>query len=132
MVNKIRLKEEFCNLVSIDSVSFGEREMAEVLKNKLLELGFDVIEDQAGEIYQGNAGNIFASLKGDLPGDPILLSSHMDTVNQGLHKKAIVHEDGLITSDGTTVLGADDLSGIVSILEAIRTIIELEIPHRSI
>lgn len=132
MVNELRIKEEFCNLVSIDSVSFGEKAMAEVLKNKLLQMGFEVTEDQAGDIYQGNCGNLYASLKGELPGAPILLSAHMDTVSPGINKKAIVHEDGLITSDGTTVLGADDLSGIVSILEAIRTIKELKLPHRSV
>jgi len=56
----------------------------------------------------------------------------MDTVEPGNNKIAVVHEDGLITSDGTTVLGADDLSGVVSILEAIRTIKEKRISHRSI
>jgi tripeptide aminopeptidase len=56
----------------------------------------------------------------------------MDTVEPGLHKKAIVHEDGKITSDGSTVLGADDVSGVVSILEAVRTIKEKRLPHRSI
>jgi tripeptide aminopeptidase len=56
----------------------------------------------------------------------------MDTVEPGIGKKPILQEDGTITSDGSTVLGADDLSGVVDILEAIRTIRELKLPHRSI
>lgn len=132
MINKERLVKEFCNLVSIDSVSFKEREMADVLKAYLEELGFDVVEDDAGKHYNGNAGNVYGYLQGELPGDPILLSAHMDTVEPGIGKKAIVREDGLITSDGNTVLGADDLSGVVAILEAIRSIKEQNIKHRSI
>jgi tripeptide aminopeptidase len=132
MINRKRLTEEFCRLTSIDTVSFQEREMADALTKALQELGFVVTEDKAGEYYSGNCGNLYAYLEGELKGPPVLFSAHMDTVEPGLHKKAIVHEDGKITSDGTTVLGADDVSGVVSILEAVRTIKEKELPHRSI
>jgi tripeptide aminopeptidase len=132
MVNKTRLTEEFCGLVSVDATSYREREMADVLIQKLTELGFEVEEDRAGEAIGGNCGNLYGYLKGELEGAPILLSSHMDTVVPGNGKKAVIHEDGTITSDGTTVLGADDLSGIAAILEAVRTIKELGLPHRSI
>ena len=47
-------------------------------------------------------------------------------------KHAIVHEDGRITSDGTTVLGADDVSALASYIEAIRTIQEQNISHGDI
>lgn len=127
-----RIVKEFCKLVEIDSPSFGEREMANQLKDYLVELGFEVVEDKAGERYNGNCGNVYGFLQGELPGDPILFSAHMDTVEPSRNKKAVVHKDGRITSDGTTVLGADDISGIVAILEAIRTIKEQGIPHRSI
>lgn len=132
MVNRTRITEEFCKLVSIDSASFKEREMADILKNYLTELGFIVTEDKAYEHYDSNAGNIYGFLQGALPGDPVLFSSHMDTVEPSSGKKAVVSEDGTITSDGNTVLGADDLSGVVAILEALRTIKEKELPHRSI
>lgn len=132
MVNRTRMIEEFCSLVAIDALSFQEREMADRLKLILAELGFTVTEDNAGSYYSGNCGNIYGYLKGTLEGDPILLSAHMDTVGPGENKKAVIKEDGTITSDGSTVLGADDISGIVSILEAVRTIQENKIPHRSI
>jgi tripeptide aminopeptidase len=132
MVNRERIIDEFCGLVAIDSIAYQEREMADRLKKYLSDLGFEVTEDQAGQHYEGNCGNIYGFLKGELEGEPLLFSSHMDTVEPGKNKKAIVHSDGTITSDGTTVLGADDLSGVVSILEALRTIKEMGLPHRSI
>lgn len=132
MINKDRLLSEFSSLVSIDAPSFGERMIADQLKDTLIKLGFEVEEDNAGEEYNGNCGNIYGYLEGTLMGDPILFSAHMDTVTPASGKKAVVHQDGKITSQGATVLGADDVSGIVSILEAIRSIKERNLPHRRI
>ncbi len=132
MVNKERILQNFSYLVEIDSLSFGERAMADVLIKSLNELGFEVREDDAGKYYGGNCGNVYGYLKGTLEGEALLFSAHMDTVEPGVKKKAVLQEDGTITSDGSTILGADDLSGIVSILEAVRTIKEKGIPHRSI
>ena len=132
MVNRERVVQEFCRLVSIDSSSFEEREMADILTKYLLELGFMVKEDEAYTVYNGNAGNLYAFLPGTLKGDPILLSAHMDTVEPGKSKKAVIKNDGTITSDGSTILGADDLAGVVSILEGIRTIKEKNLPHKGI
>ena len=130
-INRNRLVEEFCELVAIDAPSYEEYDMSQVLIGKLKELGFEVLQDNAGEVIGGNAGNVYGYLKGEIEGDPILFSAHMDTVGPAYGKKAIVHEDGRITSNGDTVLGADDVAGIVSILEAIRGIKEQKKPHRS-
>lgn len=132
MINKERITKEFCELVAIDSISFHERAMADMVTKKLIELGFCVTEDKTGELYHGTSGNLYGYLEGELEGDPILLSAHLDTVEPGLNKKAVLHEDGTITSDQTTVLGADDLAGLVSILEAVRTAREKKLPHRSL
>lgn len=132
MINKMRMVEQFVRLASIDSESFQERELADALTKSLQELGFEVKEDEAGKYYNGNSGNLYGYLEGELEGDPILFSAHMDTVEPGRRKVAVVHEDGTITSDGATVLGADDLSGITAIFEAVRTIKEQGLPHRSI
>lgn len=131
-VNSRRLQEEFMELTSIDSVSFQERLMADRLKEKLLALGFEVREDQTGERYHGNAGNVYGYLKGTVPGPGVLLSAHMDTVQPGLGKKAVLREDGVMTSESDTVLGADDVSGITEILEGIRSLQEAGIPHRDV
>lgn len=140
MINKERMLKEFKYLVSIDSQSFGERRMADYLKNCLEDLGFAVREDDAGERLkelfhtemEQTTGNLYGFLKGMVPGEPLLLSAHMDTVKPGIGKKAVLHEDGRITSGGDTVLGADDLAGVVTILEALQTIREKNIPHPDI
>ena len=123
-INEARIRAEFDELARIDSESFGEREMADRLKEKLAELGIQAKEDDTAEKIGGNAGNLFGTLKGGLSGTPILLSGHMDTVAPGIGKKPVFHEDGTITSDGTTVLGADDLTGVIAILEGIRAVQE--------
>jgi tripeptide aminopeptidase len=55
----------------------------------------------------------------------------MDTVSPGKGIKPVI-KDGVIYSDGTTVLGGDDKAGIAAILEAIETVIEKGIPHGDI
>lgn len=131
-VNTERLVEEFKELVAIDSVSFHERRMADALKSKLLKLGFEVYEDDAAGVYGSEAGNVYGFLPGTLEGPPLLLSAHMDTVEPGWGKRAVIHPDGRITSKGDTVLGSDDAAGIASILEAVRAVSESGQPHRGI
>lgn len=131
-INEKRLLKEFAQLTAIDSESFSERAMADLLIEKLRGLGFLTEEDGAGETYGGTAGNVYGFLPGSLPGNPILLSAHMDTVRPGCGKQALLHEDGRITSQGDTVLGADDVAGIVEILEGVRALQEAGVPHRSV
>ncbi|MBO6215422.1 MAG: M20/M25/M40 family metallo-hydrolase [Lachnospiraceae bacterium] len=134
-INKSRLTETFVSLVGIDSLSYNERELADELTLRLKKLGLDVFEDDAGAKIGGNAGNLFARLPANTPeaaGGGILFSAHMDTVEPGIGKKAVIHEDGTITSEGNTVLGADDAGGIAEILEALEEVIEEDLPHPTI
>ena len=127
------LWEEFAELVSIDSPTYGERAMADVMKQKLTALGFQVDEDDAAAAIGGTAGNIYAYLKGtDSRRRGILLSSHLDTVSPALGKRAVLHSDGRITSAGDTVLGADDASGLVEILSGIRQALSSGEPYGDI
>ena len=73
MIKKDRILKEFEELISIDSLSFAERDMADRLKEKLAALGFEVREDNAGVQEDGTAGNVYGYLKGTLPGDPIFV-----------------------------------------------------------
>lgn len=130
--NEKRIRELFEKLVSIDSVSFSERQMADCLTHILKEMKFEVIEDLAGEHYGGNAGNLYGFLNGTGEGTSTLFVAHMDTVHPGASKKAVFHEDGKITSDGKTVLGSDDVAGIVEILEGIRLLQDQNILHGDI
>lgn len=132
MINQERIIHEFIELTAIDAISFQEREIADVLKGKLEAIGFTVWEDEAGEAYGSSCGNLYGYLPGDILGDSLLFSAHMDTVMPGLGKRAVIQKDGRITSSGDTILGADDVSGLVAILEGIRSIREESLAHRSI
>ena len=124
--------KEFLELTSIGSESFQERAMADMLTRKLKDLGFDVYEDDAGRKYGSETGNIYGYLPGTTDGEPLLFSAHMDTVRPGIGKKPSLHPDGTITSDGTTVLGADDAAGLAEILTALCRIILSGDPHRPV
>ncbi|MBQ8813357.1 MAG: M20/M25/M40 family metallo-hydrolase [Lachnospiraceae bacterium] len=128
-INRERLLDTFTKLVSIDSPSYGEREMCAELKARLLALGLSVEEDDTAKVSGSNCGNLIAKLPGTLDIPPVMYSCHMDTVAPAFGKRAIIHEDGLITSAGDTILGADDLAGVSGILEALQVIIEEDIPH---
>lgn len=127
-INKQRLLDEFLELVQIDSASKDERLMADALKPKLEALGFTVTEDDAGAKIGGSAGNLIAVLEGSKEAPTLLFCAHMDRVEPGRGIKPII-EDGMIKSDGTTILAADDVAGIAAILEAVRSAQEQDIPH---
>jgi tripeptide aminopeptidase len=55
----------------------------------------------------------------------------MDTVGPGKGIKPRL-DNGFIKSDGTTVLGSDDKSGIAVIVEVVRTLRERDVPHGDI
>lgn len=131
-INRERLLKSFFELTAIDSPSLGERAMADELKRRLLALGFDVREDDAGGRIGGNSGNLFAVLRGGDSLPPLLFCAHMDTVQPALHKRAILERDGTIHAAGDTILGADDVSAISAILEAIQSLLEQDALKRDI
>lgn len=132
MINRERVFQEFMALVSITSSSRGERNIADVLKQKLTLAGMQVEEDLVGEKIGGNAGNLIARLPGNVAGAPcVMLSAHMDSVEPCAGIKPQL-KDGVITSSGDTILGSDCKSGIVPILEALRQLQEKKLPHGEI
>lgn len=110
--------QEFLELISISAPTKNERKMADVLKQKLAALGCEVYEDTAGDSIGGTSGNVIGILKGT-QGKPLMLSAHMDRVPNGDNIKYLCTGEK-ITSDGTTILAADDVSGITAILNGIR------------
>jgi len=132
MINQERIKNLLLELVQIDSVSREEREVAERVKQICEELGAEVEIDGAGEAVGGNTGNVIARFPGTIPGaEAIMMSAHMDTVVPGRGVKPIIEGD-IIRTDGTTVLGGDDKSGVAVILETIRCLQEQQVPHAPI
>lgn len=130
-MNTQRLVDTFLKYVQIDSESGNELAMAQAVMADLAELGCEVYMDSCGENFGSNAGNVYATLKGDEEKEPILFSAHMDTVKPGIGVKPVIKDD-VIYSDGTTVLGGDDKSGIAAVIEALRTIKEENLSHPTI
>lgn len=133
-VNKERMLAEFKEIVAVPCHSLQERPVFELLKGKLEALGFTVEEDNAGEKLGGSCGNLWAFLPataGVKNATRVLLSAHMDGV-EPCSGTTVVQKDGVLYSDGTTILGGDDKSGVEGILEGLRLLLEEGAPHGDI
>src|SRR5262249_60186644 len=62
---------------------------------------------------------------------PLMVCAHPATGEPGRGVKPVVR-DGVIRSDGTTVLGADNKASVAIVLEALRTIVQHRLPHREL
>lgn len=133
----------------------GEFDLAHLLEKQLEELGLcNVMVDEHCYVY-----GLLPATKGYEKATPIGFIAHMDTAPDASGKdvkpvfhenydgKDIVLENGLvigvdkfpfladlkgetlITTDGNTLLGADDKAGIAEIMTAVETIINENIPH---
>lgn len=121
-MNDTRLLETFFDLVKLPCPSGHEGKAADYCKAALEACGCTVIIDDAGPRIGSDTGNLYAELAGTLPGS-IIMTAHLDCVQPC--EGVVPHvEDGVIRSDGTTVLGADDKVGVASILEAVRSLSE--------
>jgi len=110
-INKKRLVNSFIELVQIDSESGEEKEIIDYLQNKLNNLNFKCMVDKVGNLIAANGKKPL-----------IALTAHVDTVKPGKNIKPIITKNGLIKTDGNTILGADDKTGVASIIEIIKTL----------
>ena len=132
VINRQRIRNFLIELIKIDSLSRREYDVAMRLKREMEELGATVFIDDAGEKVGGNVGNLIAKFPGNAPASqPLLLSAHMDTVVPGEGIVPILDGD-ILRTDGTTVLGGDDKSGVAIICEVMRVIKENGLPCSAI
>lgn len=128
VINDQRLLDLFLELVRVDSLSRQERTVARAIAARLNALGAQTVIDGAGAQVGGDTGNLIARFTGTDGTEPLLLSAHMDTVAPGRGIKPQVR-NGIVTSDGKTILGADDKSAVAIILEVLHCLVERNIPH---
>lgn len=119
MIDHDRMLALFLDLVRIASPSGQEQELADYVRRHLEAMNIPVENDAAGNLYAYVDGT----------GTPLAFTAHMDTVTPCEGVVPVV-EDGIVHSDGTTILGADDKSGIAAILEVVAVLRDGGVIHR--
>jgi len=133
MINRDRLAQTFKQLVSIDSISKDEEAVCCEIRKILKSMGAKTVVDNAGNKTESNTGNLIAKFDGNRLNEssqiePLLFNAHMDTVEPGRGIN-VIFNDGIFTSSGSTILGADDKSAIAILLETMRTLWENDLLH---
>lgn len=113
------LRELFVRLAGIRSPSLEEREMADAVKDFVRGVGLEAFEDASAALTGGDCGNLIVRLPGRGEGTPIALCAHLDTVPLDRAPTVIV-ENGVVRSDGETILGADDKAAVAVLLLVLR------------
>jgi tripeptide aminopeptidase len=129
MINSARLSAEFARLAAIASPSRREGAISRYLIHRLQGLGAEVTMDDAGPRAESESGNLIARFPArGKQCAPLLFSVHMDTVEPAEGVVPVLR-DGVFTSAGETILGADDKAGIAEIIEALEAVREADIAH---
>ncbi|VEN73088.1 conserved hypothetical protein [Candidatus Desulfarcum epimagneticum] len=128
MIDTKRLSKTFRLLVGIDSLSGQEGAAAEELERILKSSGAETVFDDSSSQTGSNTGNLIARFPGDPSKEPLLLNAHMDTVGPGENIE-VDFSDGVFSSRGKTVLGADDKAGVAILIETLQVLSENRLPH---
>ena len=130
-IDKERIVTLLMDLCRADSAPLRERPVFDLVWKALAELGFELREDDAGRQLGGQVGNIIATKPGRRAGatwTPLMFSAHLDRVEGGIGVKPRLVDDH-VTSDGSTILGADNAAGLAAIIEACRVLEETGEAH---
>ena len=114
----------FLELAAIASPPGEERAVANVVTRYLRDLGLDSDEDAFG--------NVYAHLEPTAEGTPLFFCAHLDTVPPDGRLEPLLGEDGVIRNAGGTILGADNKSAVVAMLEGARSVLAEGRPHAGI
>ena len=119
-----RLVETFRELVKVNGPSLAERPVADYLRRAFSGIGLEVEEDRAAAATGGDCGNLLVRLPGRDTGRPgLIFSSHLDTILP-TDNLEVAEKDGVFSSAGETILGADNRAGVAVLLEIARALSE--------
>src|SRR6266508_987161 len=120
MADSDRLVDRFLRLAAIDSPPLQEGAIAAAVRAELEALDWRVTDDGTGP----QVGNLVARWPGATSdAAPLFFCSHLDVVEPCRSVRPRVR-DGMIESDGTTLLGADAKAGVAALLEVARIVHE--------
>jgi len=123
--------ELFLDLTALPSPPGQERAVADRIAGELRALELEVVEDGAAAEIDSSAGNLYTRLEPTAEGTPLFFCAHMDTVQPTGPIEPVV-ADGVVRNAGGTILGADNKSAVVAMVEAARRVVERRIPHAGI
>lgn len=113
------LTADFCRLAKIEGISLKEKRVADYIKQYLDPFDVRIIE-QSISIDGNETGNLLCiPRETDLNKPLLFLAAHMDTVRSTLNLNPVV-KNGVIASDGATILGADNRAGVAALLYMLR------------
>jgi tripeptide aminopeptidase len=121
----------FIELAAIPSPPGEERGVADVVLRYLRALGLDPDEDGCGPEIGSTMGNIYVRIEPTAGGTPLFFCAHLDTVPPDGRLEPVV-EDGVVRNAGGTILGADNKSAVVAMLEGTRRVLAENRPHAGI
>jgi len=131
MIDPKRVESTFLDLVQLDSPSKFEAPVAQYCLHALQAIpGCTAWIDDTAVLSGSNTGNVRAFLPGSKP-VTLYLTAHMDNVEPCRGVKPVIR-DGVVYSDGTTVLGGDDKGGIAAVIEAVRGLSQSAEPRASV
>jgi len=104
----------FLELAALPSPPGEERAVADVVRRYLRDLDLQPDED--------DFGNLYARIAQTTDGTPLFLCAHLDTVPPDGRLEPVV-EDGVVRNAGGTILGADNKSAVVTMLEGARRVL---------
>ncbi len=128
MIDRERLAATFEKLVRIDSVSREEARISDAICHMVASFHPEIHIDGASEPTGSDTGNLIVKIAGNTDAQPLMLNAHMDTVEPGCGVEPRFSE-GIFTSRGDTILGADDKSAIAIILEVLQVLKENNLAH---
>jgi tripeptide aminopeptidase len=121
----------FLELAAIPSPPGEEREVADAVLRYLGDLGLEADEDGCGQEIGSTMGNIYARIDPTAEGTPLFFCAHLDTVPPSGPLEPVV-EEGVVRNAGGTILGADNKSAVVAMLEGVRRVLAENRPHAGI
>ncbi len=121
----------FLELAALPSPPGEERAVADAVLRYLRAVGLEPDEDDRGAGIGSTMGNVYARLEPTAPGTPLFFCAHLDTVPPTGPLEPVV-EHGVVRNAGGTILGADDKSAVVAMLDGVRRVLAENRPHAGI
>jgi tripeptide aminopeptidase len=118
------LVDLFLELAAIPSPPGEERAVSDVVQRYLRDLGLESDEDAFG--------NVYSRIEPTTEGTPLFFCAHLDTVPPDGKLEPVLGDDGIIRNAGGTILGADNKSAVVQMLEGARRVLSENRPHAGI